>query len=53
LNSFRAGDFRAAEGRAVGVGQQQAHRLYVAGVTQFAEFLGKPPAVHGLAQDCT
>jgi hypothetical protein len=38
--------------RAVCVGQQQPHGLHVAGVTEFAELVGKAAAVDDLAQQC-
>jgi hypothetical protein len=52
LDPFGILQFRAAEGWAVGVRQHKSHRLDIAGVTQFAEFLCKPLAVDRLAKDC-
>jgi hypothetical protein len=39
----------AGLGRAVGVRQQQPHGLHIAGVAEFAEFVGEAPAVDNLA----
>jgi len=35
-------EFATGDGQPVGVRQQEPHGLYIAGITQFAEFLGKP-----------
>jgi hypothetical protein len=49
LNSFRGLDFAAADWQTVRVREKQAHRLHVAGIAQFAQFLGKPPTINRLA----
>jgi hypothetical protein len=51
LNSLWVCKFRAADRQAIGVRQQQPHRLDVAGIAQFAELFGKPLAINRLAQD--
>jgi hypothetical protein len=53
LDSFDAFALGTSQGRALRVRQQQTHRLYVAGVTQLAQFLSKSPSVHHMAQQRT
>jgi hypothetical protein len=51
MNSFSLLEVGAADRQAVGVGQQQPHGLYVAGVAQFAEFLGEPTTINRLPEN--
>jgi hypothetical protein len=50
LNSFGVLDRAAGLGRPVSVRQQQAHSLHIAGIAEFAEFIGEAPAVDDVAQ---
>jgi hypothetical protein len=51
FNCFSTFDFGSADRQAVGVGQQQPHRLHVAGIRQFAEFFGESLAIDGLPEN--
>jgi hypothetical protein len=48
LNFFRTVRIPSTDWRAVGVGQKQPHCLDIAGIAQFAEFLGEPFAIDRL-----